>query len=124
METKAPRIVVVGTCASGKSTLVEALRSHGLDAYACAQEHSEVKTLWRHLVPDHVVFLETDLATIRKRRSPNWPETIYELQIIRLENAKSVAEVIIDTSVTPLEETVERVLAAFSPNENMVASSQ
>jgi len=122
METKAHRIVVVGTCASGKSTLVEALRSRGLDAYACAQEHSEVKTLWKHLLPDHVVFLETDLATIRERRSPNWPETIFNLQITRLENAKAAAKVVVDTSMTSVDETVEKVLAAFGPDDRFVAS--
>lgn len=123
MQTKAPRIVVVGTCASGKSTLVEALRSHGCDAYACAQEHSEVKMLWKHLLPDHVVFLETDLATIRERRSPNWPETIFNLQIARLENAKAAAKVIVDTSVVSVDETVKIVLATIGRQGGMVVST-
>ena len=49
-----PRIVVVGPCASGKSTLVSGLREHGYDALASGQEHSEVHHLWRRTNPDVV----------------------------------------------------------------------
>src|SRR5688500_4392077 len=72
--TREPKIVVVGSCATGKTTVVTALRAAGLDAYACGQEHSEVRTLWRHASPDVVVMLEADLATIRGRRGRHWPE--------------------------------------------------
>jgi adenylate kinase len=109
-----PRIVVVGTCASGKSTLVEELKSHGLDAYVCAQEHSDVPTLWRHLSPNFVVLLETDLETIRERRSPSWPESIYQRQVRRLEHARSVANLIVNTRVNDVGETVNQVQLALN----------
>jgi GTPase SAR1 family protein len=104
------QIVVVGSCASGKSTLVKALRSCGFDAFACAQEHSAVPDLWRHQKPDLVVFLEADLAAVRRRRSPTWPETIYWAQRQRLVNARQAADVIIDTSKVDVESTVRLVL--------------
>jgi adenylate kinase len=92
-----PRVVVVGTCASGKSTLVTELRERGIDAYVCAQEHSEIPTLWDHARPDFIVLLEVDLETIRKRRSPNWPKPIFDMQRRRLLNARSAADLVIDT---------------------------
>ena len=64
------RVAVVGRCASGKSTLVAALQELGVDAYAVAQEHSAVPTLWQHADPDLLIYLDVDLETIRSRRSP------------------------------------------------------
>ncbi len=92
------RIVVVGPCASGKSTLVRNLRNHGFDAYACAQEHSAVPRLWAHQEPDVVIALRTGLETIRKRRGAEWSETIYEAQMHRLHDAYEAAGLTIDTS--------------------------
>lgn len=106
-----PKVVVVGTCASGKSTLVAALRDVGIDASACAQEHSEIPTLWNHTEPDVLVMLDVDLATIRDRRSPTWPEPIYQAQRRRLENARSAADVIIDSNAKSVEESVATVCA-------------
>ncbi len=101
------RIVVVGTCASGKSTLVAALRETGIDAYACAQEHSEIPDLWDHQDPDFVVYLDVDLDTVRRRRrSPNWPDRIYAAQVSRLRRAREVADIVIDTRVTGVAESV------------------
>src|SRR6476660_778659 len=42
-----PRVVVVGVCSSGKSTLVGRLKTAGYDAHACSQEHSYVPHLWQ-----------------------------------------------------------------------------
>jgi hypothetical protein len=101
-------IVVVGFCASGKSSLVEALRARGVDARSVAQEHSIVSDLWNHGRPDLVVFLDVDLDNVRKRRAnPNWPEWIYALQRERLTSARSRADVVVDTST----KTEDQVLA-------------
>jgi GTPase SAR1 family protein len=108
------RVVVVGPCASGKTTLVERLRSHGFDAYVCAQEHSEIGLLWRHLAPDAVIALDVDLATIRHRRGADWPETIYREQVRRLAPARAAADVVIDTAAHDPEATVDIALRALS----------
>jgi hypothetical protein len=92
------RVVVVGPCASGKSTLVSGLREHGYDAAVCSQEHSEIPTLWRHTDPDFLILLEVDLRTIRARRGAEWPESIYRAQIDRLAAAREAADVVIDAS--------------------------
>ncbi|HEY8447506.1 MAG TPA: hypothetical protein VIL01_10390 [Thermomicrobiales bacterium] len=104
------KVVVVGPCASGKSTLVNRLRRHGLDAYVCAQEHSIIRDLWRHLEPDLVVALDVDIETIRARRGDDWSETIYREQLKRLEGARAAADLIIDTARTSPESAENAVL--------------
>jgi deoxyadenosine/deoxycytidine kinase len=89
--------VVVGPCASGKTTLVERLRALGYDARVSGQEHSAVRDLWRRTGPDVVIALDVDLATIRRRRSPEWSEQIYRAQRQRLERAFAAADLMIDT---------------------------
>jgi GTPase SAR1 family protein len=114
IESDPVRVVVVGPCASGKSTLAERLRAHGVDAYVCAQEHSEIGTLWRHLGPDVVIALDVDLATIRARRGAEWPETIFREQLRRLTGARAAAAVVIDTMILDADATVEAALRVVS----------
>lgn len=94
----ANRVVIVGPCASGKSTLVERLRDIGYDAVVCAQEHSDIPTLWRRARPAAMIALCVDLPTLRERRGANWPEEIWRRQQQRLANAQSAATVVVDTS--------------------------
>ena len=93
-----PLIVVVGPCASGKSTLVDGLRRLGYRAMVCGQEHSEIRTLWKHANPDVVVALDVDLPTLRRRRDEGWPEWLYRVQQRRLREAAAAATVRVDTS--------------------------
>lgn len=112
--TKAnPRIVVVGSCASGKTTMVARLRDLGLDATVVAQEHSEIPTLWMRSRPDFLVLLEADLQTVRKRRDWHWPEPVYRAQERRLANARAAADIVIDTAKTDVEESVRLVSAGI-----------
>jgi hypothetical protein len=105
------RVAVVGSCASGKTTIVARLREHGVDAWAVAQEHSAIAELWRHLGPDRLVFLDTTLATVRARRGDdNWPGWIFDLQQERLSNARSHADVVVDTNDLSVDEIVEVIL--------------
>ncbi|MCC6628836.1 MAG: hypothetical protein IT340_15705 [Chloroflexi bacterium] len=93
-----PRVVLVGPCAGGKSTLAAALLGDGYDAVALAQEHSEVPHLWALSRPDALIYLAVTLAVIRQRRAaPNWPAAIYQRQLRRLTLALAHATVYIDT---------------------------
>jgi deoxyadenosine/deoxycytidine kinase len=105
-----PHIVIVGPCASGKSTLSARLRERGYDAAVCSQEHSEIATLWRHSQPDVLIALDIDLAAIRARRGREWPETIYRVQIERLKSARAAADVIIDATKLSAEEVLNVAL--------------
>src|SRR5688500_18415442 len=78
------KIVVVGPCAAGKSTLVSALRALGYDAHVSGQEHSEIATLWQHSQPDVLIALAVDISAVRDRRGGPWPEWLHDLQVRRL----------------------------------------
>ncbi len=106
----APKVVVVGPCASGKTTLVDRLRALGVDAWVSGQEHSAVRNLWRRLDPDVLIALELDLATLRSRRSPSWPQTIHDVQLERLREAFAGADVVINTAVLTEDEVVSKAV--------------
>lgn len=105
-----PRIVVVGPCASGKSTLANQLRELGHDVRVSGQEHSSIRNLWRKIDHDVLVALEIDLDTVRARRSPSWPEDVYQRQQERLRDAYAAADIVIDTATASPDEAVRLVL--------------
>jgi hypothetical protein len=93
------RIVLVGPCAAGKSTLAAALTADGHAVRVCAQEHSEIRHLWALSEPDVVIYLAVSLPGIRRRRDePTWPARIYATQLRRLEQALASCDIYIDTS--------------------------
>lgn len=104
-----PRIVVVGPCASGKSTLVSALKASGHDANAVAQEHSAVRDLWSRKGADVLIALDVPLEVVRARRSPNWLEVVYQRQHERLTSAYEAADLTIDTSEHDVDEVISIV---------------
>lgn len=104
------RIVVVGPCAAGKTTLVAALVERGYDAYVVAQEHSIVRDLWNRRDPDIVVALDIELEVLRQRRSPTWSAAIYALQRERLGPAFAAAHLRIDTGVHDIDTALRMTL--------------
>lgn len=104
------RVVVVGPCASGKSTLVRHLRALGYDAVACGQEHSEIPALWRHATPDVLIALRIDLATVRRRRGDDWPERLHEIQKHRLAPAFAAADLVLDSTAHDAEALLAAVV--------------
>jgi len=105
------RIVVVGPCAAGKSTLVSALQSLGYDARVSGQEHSEISTLWQHADPDVLIVLDVDIAAVRERRGGPWPEWLHDLQVKRLAAASEAADLAIDTTTHSAQTVIEHVVA-------------
>ena len=105
------RIVVVGPCASGKTTLVDELVRRGYRAYAVAQEHSIIRDLWQKRDPDVVIALDLDLAVVRERRSPTWSADIYAAQHERLQPAFEAADLLIDTGEHDIEAAVAMSIA-------------
>jgi adenylate kinase family enzyme len=105
-----PRIVIVGPCASGKSTLAENLGSQGVDARISGQEHSEIKTLWQRQNPDILVGLTLDLATLRQRRGQSWSQSLFDTQQRRLQHAFASAHLLLDTARLSEQEVTERVM--------------
>jgi hypothetical protein len=107
-----PRIVVIGPCASGKSTLVSGLRDHGYDALASGQEHSDIHHLWNRTNPDVVIALEISLEAIRQRRDdPSWPAWLFDRQLVRLRQAIAAADLVIDTTRADAAQVLSQSLA-------------
>jgi epoxyqueuosine reductase QueG len=104
------RIVVIGPCASGKTTLVARLKDLGYDAHACGQEHSEITELWRHLNPAVVIGLQIDLDTLRQRRSATWSDRLYARQLTRLESGYDRADMLIDCDTFNADEVIRQVV--------------
>lgn len=109
-----PRIVVVGPCAAGKSTLVESLQALGYDAHASGQEHSAITSLWEHAQPDVLIALEVDIAAVRSRRDAEWPEWLHDVQVRRLSAASAAADLTIDTTDLDSAAVSSRVVAFLS----------
>ena len=103
--------MVVGPCASGKSTLVASLRALGYDAHVSGQEHSEIATLWQHSQPDVLIALDVDITAVRDRRSHVWPEWLHDLQVQRLADASRAANLAIDTTTLSPQTVIDRVVA-------------
>ena len=110
------RIAVVGTCASGKSTIVAELRRLGVDAFVVSQEHSSVRALWNHLHPDLVVYLQVDYPIIQQRRGNAWPRWIYDAQVQRLGDARVHADISVNTGDLTVAESISRILAWIDQN--------
>lgn len=108
------RVVVVGTCASGKSTLVATLRAHGYDAHVTAQEHSAVPQLWKRNDPDVLIALVASIDAVRERRDASWPGWLHDVQEERLADAQDAADLVIDTSELDSDEVAERAMQFLS----------
>jgi len=113
-EEHSPRIVVVGPCAAGKTTLVKYLRPHGFNIRSCAQEHSYVPRLWREFSrADILVFLDACLQTILRRlgRGQEAPINL-EAEQRRLGDARSHCDLYLRTDgLTALQ--VAEIVEAF-----------
>ena len=91
-------IGVVGPCASGKSTLVAALRSKNYHARHIAQEHSYVRDMWKQMSdPDFLIYLDVSFEISVRRTGTSWNRGIFEKQEARLEHAKNHADLYIQT---------------------------
>ena len=110
------RLVVVGVCVSGKTTLVKSLRDLGIDAHNVAQEHSTIKKLWNHKQPDILVVLDVKLKTIRQRRMVPWGEDRLAVQRKRLCDAYEHADLYIQTDELSKNEIVQKVLEHIRRN--------
>lgn len=109
------RISVVGPCASGKSTVVRALRMHGYDAHVTSQEHSVVSKLWKQRDPALLIALQADLEAVRlRRRNPRWSRTVWLEQQSRLADAFANADYLMDTSHRSANDVVAEVLEFLS----------
>ncbi len=112
------RVAVVGACASGKSTLVAALKEAGYEARHVAQEHSYVPAMWQRISrPDVLIYLDIDFSTLVTRRP--WlnfrPEHLAE-QNRRLEHAREHCHLYVNTNQLNSGEVQVQVLSFLGEN--------
>jgi len=102
------RVGVVGPCTAGKSTLINNLLTHGIQARHIAQEHSYVQNMWQRLTnPDFLVFLDVSYPVTLQRRRLNWTIEEYQEQQRRLAHARAHAHLYLLT-----DEINEQAVAA------------
>ena len=114
-----PRVVVVGVCSAGKSTLVANLNAAGYNARAVSQEHSYVPSLWQRSRPDVLIYLDAALPTIKQRRRPNWQQPMLDAEHARLRDAREHCHLYVATdALTPEEVAAKAVsyLRSYSAN--------
>ncbi|MGD8865270.1 MAG: hypothetical protein PVI81_06740 [Anaerolineales bacterium] len=106
-----PIIAIVGPCASGKTTLAEALQALDFNARQIAQEHSYVAEMWEQITnPDVLIYLDASYDTCTRRKNLNWSKAEYQTQIERLSDARKRCDLYIDTERSTPEEIVKIVL--------------
>ena len=109
--SKRPLIGVVGSCGSGKSTLIAGLERYGYTCRHIAQEHSYVQAMWQIISrPDILIFLHASFPITTARRKLDWREKDYEEQSRRLSHAREHAHIIIDTDDLTPEQILQIVL--------------
>jgi len=124
--SRCPRIVVVGPCAAGKSTLVANLRPKGYDIRSCVQEHSYMPDLWRRFSKaEMLIFLDAQLPTIAQRqRRSDWTQEKLGVQRERLAHARSHCDLYLATDDLTREEVADYVEAFLRSRQIVPCASQ
>ena len=93
------RIVVVGPCTAGKTTLVSNLRRLGYNIHSCAQEHSGFVKLWKvRCRADVLIHLDAELETnARRQKRTDWTTARLDAQRRRLADAREHCDLYLRT---------------------------
>ena len=116
-DTPPLQIVIVGPCASGKTTLVRGLWARGFaGARVVAQEHSGVLDLWKMRgQPDVLIYLDARLETIAARqRRADWTTEYLSEQLRRLHSAWLACDLYLPTDELNPQEVLEHALKFLS----------
>ena len=116
-DTPPLQIVIVGPCASGKTTLVRGLWARGFaGARVVAQEHSGVLDLWKMRgQPDVLIYLDARLETIAARqRRADWTTEYLSEQLRRLHGAWLACDLYLPTDELNPQEVLEHALKFLS----------
>jgi len=105
------RIVLVGICGSGKTTLAQRLRRLGYEVRECVQEHSEVPHMWQVMSrPDLLIYLDASEEVIQQRGRRHYVKDMVLEQRRRLAHARAHCDLYIMTDDLTPAEVLERVM--------------
>jgi len=92
------RVVLVGICGSGKSSLARGLRHLGYEVRECGQEHSDVPHMWRVISrPDVLIFLDASEDETRRRGETHYIPGFVDTERQRLADARANCDLYIMT---------------------------
>ncbi|MCL5971374.1 MAG: hypothetical protein M1499_02285 [Firmicutes bacterium] len=103
-------IVLVGVCASGKTTASQGLAKCGITARAVAQEHSMISNLYQRSGTGLVVVLVANWSTVHRRRRLAWERNFYRTEWNRLTRSRQDAKLILHTDSLTREEVVAAIV--------------
>lgn len=110
-------IVIVGPCASGKSTLRAGLQVRGFtQVRVVAQEHSGVRDLWKlRGYPEVLIYLDAraETANARQGRS-DWTPAAHTDQLYRLRDARLACNLYLPTDDLSPDDVLDDVVAFLS----------
>jgi shikimate kinase len=111
------RVVLVGVCGSGKTTLALRLRRLGYEVRECGQEHSEVPHMWQVMSrPDVLIYLDASEEVIRQRGRRHYVKDMIAEQRRRLAHARAHCQLYVMTDDLPPTEVLERVTRFLADN--------
>jgi hypothetical protein len=103
------RVLIVGVCSSGKSSLEAGLKALGYEARACVQEHSYVPEMWQTTRPDILIYLDATLDTLRHRGEAELSKAALEEQRLMLTHARAHADLYLRTDKLTTEQVLRKV---------------
>jgi deoxyadenosine/deoxycytidine kinase len=118
-------IGIVGPCATGKSTLAQALNEHGFGARQIVQEHSYVPDMWKVISkPDYLIYLDASFEVCSQRKTLLWNRSEFEEQIDRLAHARMHCDLYLMTDELTEELVLKSALQALEARAATSSSTQ
>lgn len=108
------RIVIVGPCGAGKSTLADGLCVYKYNARQVTQEHSFVPNMWKLISkPDLLIYLDASFEACNQRKQLDWGPKDHAEQIRRLAHARQHCDIYLSTDGMTPEEILRSVLQSL-----------
>ena len=116
------RVVLVGICGSGKTTLAQGLRGLGYEVRECGQEHSEVRYMWQAISrPDVLIYLDASEEVVYRRGQRHYVAGYVEEQRRRLAHARAHCHLYLmsdDLSPSEVQARATAFLERYAPPQS------